>query len=76
MERRTHAGDLERVPISVWGSDSNALRASASGRGKKRVRMGASGVARREAKMEPIVVSRVRRSVAQKGEKRAPARTF
>lgn len=33
-------------------------------------------MARRDANMEPMVVRNVRRSVAQKGEKRAPARTF
>ena len=55
---------------------SIAFRVISSARGKSLTRKGASGAARRLAKMEPTVVSAVRRSVANMGEKSAPARTF
>jgi len=40
------------------------------------MRNGPNGIARSEAKMDPTVVKTQRRSVARKGENKAPARTF
>ena len=60
----------------VEDDPSIAFRVISSARGKSLTRKGASGAARRLAKMEPTVVSAVRRSVANMGEKSAPARTF
>lgn len=45
-------------------------------RGKKRDKSGARGAERRVAQADPIIVSAERRSTANGGEKRAPARTF
>lgn len=72
--RRTHAGDVALVLAPE--SASKALRAKASGRGKKRVRKGERGAERRVASMDPMVVSTARSRVAKTGEKRAPASTF
>ena len=49
---------------------------SAIGLGKKRVSSGAKGMARAEAKREPMVVKIVIRIVAKIGWKSAPANTF
>ncbi len=53
-----------------------AVRVISRARGKRYVRNGARGVARRVAHAEPIVVSTVRKSVARAGENKAPASTF
>ena len=81
IERRTHAGeegdDEEEEEGDEEGLDpSMAVRVISIARGKSRTRNGASGAARRLAESEPTVVSAVRRSVANRGEKSAPARTF
>ena len=81
-ERRTHSGELVEDFVVTWndfsesGVPSRAARVICTGRGKKRVRTGASGVARRVAKTDPIAVSIVMSKVANNGWKSAPASTF
>ena len=69
-------GEEEEDEEEEEDDPSIAFRVISSARGKSLTRKGASGAARRLAKMEPTVVSAVRRSVANMGEKSAPARTF
>ena len=78
MLRRTHAEEVDDEALDEAEEDepSMAFRVISIARGRRRTRKGASGAARRLAKMEPTVVSAVRRSVANMGEKSAPARTF
>lgn len=81
-DNRTHADDLllctSVVESSCGLSDSpwSAVRVMSRARGKRYVRNGARGVARRVAQMDPIVVSVVRKRVAMIGENSAPANTF
>jgi hypothetical protein len=81
-DKRTHADDLflcvSVVESSCGLSDSpcNAVRVMSSARGKRYVKNGARGVARRVAHREPMVVSMVRKRVATTGENNAPASTF
>ena len=81
-DKRTHAGELLVDDIwldfsdSVVADPSRAVRVIWTGRGKKRVRTGASGVASKVANTDPIDVSIVINNVANRGWKRAPARTF
>lgn len=81
-ERRTQAGDLfldvsaESESRSNSESPLRAARVISRARGKRYVRNGARGVARRVAHAEPVVVRTVRKSVARAGENKAPASTF
>ena len=72
--KRTQVGEVDLVLSPE--SASKMLRANANGRGKKWVRKGERGAERSVARIEPIVVSTARSTVAKMGENRAPARTF
>lgn len=79
IESLTQVEDLLFAPndcISASASPSKAARVISSAFGKYWVRKGASGDDSIVAQSEPIVVSRVRRSVAKAGENKAPANTF
>lgn len=75
----TQAADLVFVPssfISGSVSPSKLDRVMSRAFGNRYVRYGANGIASSEAHTEPIVVSRVRSSVANAVENSAPANTF
>ena len=83
MDRRTQGADFEFESASVeFGFEleleppSRASLVIARARGKALLRNGANGAANKVAKIDPIVVNRVRRRVAYAGENNAPARTF
>jgi len=79
IDKRTHAddfGDCPEFDKSLLEEPSSAVLVMANTRGKTFTRNGAKGAERRLAQTEPIEVRDVRRMVAKKGEKRAPANTF
>ena len=83
IDRRTQGADFEFESASVeFGFEleleppSRASLVIARARGKALLRNGANGAANKVAKIDPIVVNRVRRRVAYAGENNAPARTF
>lgn len=69
-------GPLPELSGCLSVSPPRAFRVMSSARGKRLARKGPSGVERRVAHNDPIVVRVVRRMVAYKGENRAPPRTF
>ena len=73
IESRIHGDDFV---FSELDAPSIAFRVRSSAFGKNLTTYGANGAARRLANIDPIVVRKVRRSVASAGENRAPARTF
>lgn len=87
-DNRTHAGVLPDVEVfegcedfgpsvEVVGEEpSSACLVISMGRGNALDKVGARGMARRVENIEPRLVSRVITSVASKGWKSAPARTF
>lgn len=72
-DSRTHAGDFG---FSSFVAPSIAFRVMSKARGNILTKNGASGAANRLAKIEPTVVRRVSKSVANAGENNAPASTF
>jgi len=76
IERRTQGDERDFVPDMEPKSPSRTLRVMSRALGKKYVRNGARGVESSVAQTEPIMVSVVRRMVAEDGEKSAPASTF
>lgn len=79
-DNRTHADDwclvVSRSVSSESDVPSRALRVMSNAFGKKCDRYGPIGLAKRVAQADPMVVSAVNKTVANAGEKRAPASTF